>query len=129
MKKAIFLMLFLCAGSLILFALHKHSPEHVKWYPPCLFKKATGFDCPGCGGTRAVHNLLHGDVALAADHNLLLLLLLPLSVVGVGAAFIPTLKNTWQHLNKPRAILILVLFYWLTRNLPFFPFEWLHSDK
>jgi hypothetical protein len=32
-------------------------------YPRCLLKVATGIDCPGCGGTRALHALLHGDVA------------------------------------------------------------------
>ena len=31
--------------------------------PTCLVKMTTGFDCPGCGGTRAFWYLLHGDVA------------------------------------------------------------------
>ena len=28
---------------------------------PCIFHKLTGLYCPGCGGTRAVVFLLHGD--------------------------------------------------------------------
>ena len=29
---------------------------------PCLFHLITGFYCPGCGGTRAVKYLLHGQI-------------------------------------------------------------------
>ena len=29
---------------------------------PCLFHLATGYDCPGCGGTRAIASLLHGQL-------------------------------------------------------------------
>ena len=31
-------------------------------FPPCLFHLATGYYCPGCGGTRAVSALLHGQL-------------------------------------------------------------------
>lgn len=29
---------------------------------PCLFHLATGYYCPGCGGTRAIAALLHGQL-------------------------------------------------------------------
>lgn len=29
---------------------------------PCLFHLLTGYYCPGCGGTRAVRYLLHGEI-------------------------------------------------------------------
>lgn len=29
---------------------------------PCLFHLATGYYCPGCGGTRAIASLLHGQL-------------------------------------------------------------------
>jgi len=29
---------------------------------PCLFRRLTKLYCPGCGGTRAVWYLLHGDI-------------------------------------------------------------------
>ncbi len=29
---------------------------------PCLFHLLTGYYCPGCGGTRAVWYLLHGEI-------------------------------------------------------------------
>ncbi|MCW2502052.1 MAG: hypothetical protein JWO79_336 [Actinomycetia bacterium] len=44
---------------------------------PCLFKAVTGLDCPGCGGTRMVWYLLHGDLGQAARHHLIALLAVP----------------------------------------------------
>ena len=29
---------------------------------PCLFHLVTGYYCPGCGGTRAIASLLHGQL-------------------------------------------------------------------
>lgn len=29
---------------------------------PCVFRAVTGMYCPGCGGTRAVYELLHGHI-------------------------------------------------------------------
>ncbi len=46
--------------------------------PACPLKELTGLDCPGCGGTRAVHALVHGDLGTALDHNVLLTILVPL---------------------------------------------------
>ena len=43
----------LCA---LVFFVARHEPVSQKqYYPQCGFKKATGLDCPGCGGLRSVH--------------------------------------------------------------------------
>ncbi len=47
-------------------------------FPACPFKSFTGWDCPGCGMTRAAYSLMHLDVAGAANHNLLFVVALPL---------------------------------------------------
>lgn len=46
-------------------------------YPACPFHWATGWQCPGCGSQRAMHDLLHLRVAEAFGHNALLVLSLP----------------------------------------------------
>ena len=35
-------------------------PSHDVWLPRCPFHALTGWDCPACGGQRALHSLLHG---------------------------------------------------------------------
>ena len=34
-------------------------------FPRCMFLTLTGWQCPGCGSQRALHALLHGDIASA----------------------------------------------------------------
>lgn len=62
-------------------------------YPLCPTKAFTGLDCPGCGGLRAVHALMHGDLRGALDHNALaVLVLIPGSVV----LWTRWLRRTWR---------------------------------
>ena len=68
-------------------------PVTAGFYPPCVFNLLTGLLCPGCGGTRALHALLHGDVAAAFAFN-------PLLFVAMGTAAFVTgrpvvLTKTW----------------------------------
>lgn len=64
-----------------LFAVDPNVPGH---YPLCPTKYLFGIDCPGCGGLRATHDLLHGDIAGAADHNLLWVAMIPIVVVALA---------------------------------------------
>lgn len=50
-------------------------------FPPCPFRLITGWYCPGCGGLRMTHDLLHGDLAAAAVDNVFLLAVLPLLAI------------------------------------------------
>jgi hypothetical protein len=49
-------------------------PAQVPIYPVCLFHRVTGLDCPGCGSLRALHELLHGNLAAAVHFNAFLVL-------------------------------------------------------
>lgn len=58
-------------------AVDPNEPGH---YPLCPTQALFGVDCPGCGVMRGTHALLHGDVGGAVDHNVLLVVLVPLAV-------------------------------------------------
>jgi len=58
------------AGGLTLAAaLLLRDPNRSGSWPPCPFLALTGVPCPGCGGLRAVHDLLTGDVVGALSSN------------------------------------------------------------
>jgi hypothetical protein len=50
-------------------------------FPSCLFHDLTGWYCPGCGITRALHALVHFDLMRAFAMNALLVVCLPLLAV------------------------------------------------
>ncbi len=52
-------------------------PGRTGLFPVCLFRLVTGYTCPGCGSTRAMHQLLHGHVVAAFMLNPFLLLAIP----------------------------------------------------
>jgi hypothetical protein len=49
--------------------------------PGCPIRAWTGLSCAGCGGTRALHALLHGDVGRAWAFNPLATVLMPLGAL------------------------------------------------
>jgi hypothetical protein len=46
-------------------------PSEPGHYPLCPVLRLTGLYCPGCGGLRSAHALVHGDVAAALGMNAL----------------------------------------------------------
>jgi hypothetical protein len=63
-------------------------------FPGCPLRELTGLDCPGCGGTRALHALTRGDIGTALDHNVLLTVLMPLALVAWGLWLAHALRVT-----------------------------------
>ena len=66
-------------------------PDQPGHYPLCPTKFLLGIDCPGCGLMRGTHDLLHGNVAAALDHNVLIAVLAPLAVI----AWIVWARRSW----------------------------------
>src|SRR5579884_2143881 len=115
------------AGAVVLY---KAPPTEDSFYPRCMFHALTGLHCPGCGATRCVYALVHGDLRQAAAYNLLFLLALP--VLAYGGARIWWSMFTGRPIPNwrlPRwglwALLGVVLVFWVVRNLGFPPFCWL----
>lgn len=61
--------------------LYWFDPARSGFYPVCVFYRTTGWQCPGCGGLRAMHQLLHGHWAAAFRLNPLVVLGLPVTAV------------------------------------------------
>ncbi|MFC3896088.1 DUF2752 domain-containing protein [Lentzea rhizosphaerae] len=88
--------------------------------PKCPFKWVTGLDCPGCGATRMVHALLHGDVVGAFHYNAVLLTLgVPLAVW----LFARWTRDRWtgERRSVPKsvgfAVLVVSAVWGVARNL------------
>jgi hypothetical protein len=56
-------------GSLLLLV---RDPHRSHSWAECPFHALTGWDCPGCGSLRGIHDLLVGRFAEAVGHDLLL---------------------------------------------------------
>jgi hypothetical protein len=59
-------------------AVDPNQPGH---YPLCPTRAIFGVDCPGCGLMRSTHDLVTGNVAGALDHNVLVVVLVPVAIV------------------------------------------------
>ena len=92
---------------------------HAKWLPKCMFYHVTGLYCPGCGATRALSAMLHGDMKASLHNNLLLFPLLALIAVLIVKPEI--------SLKRPVAVAIVavVLLFTILRNIPAAPFTYL----
>ncbi len=64
--------------------LYAFDPAQSSFYPGCWFHRLTGLLCPGCGGLRATHQLLHGNLPGAFHLNALLVLGLPVFAAAAG---------------------------------------------
>lgn len=94
--------------------------------PECIFYTLTGWQCPGCGGVRALHDLAHGQFLPAVQDNLLVVIAL-LTVVGWLLAFpaparvghyVERYPGTVQQLSV--LTILVVVGYGVIRNFPGF---------
>lgn len=94
--------------------------------PGCLFYATTHFYCIGCGLTRALHALSHGDVLQALRMNSLGVAMVvagPLMLLHTAGWQPPALRPVMAVLLSGRFWLVLLPAYWITRNLPWWPFS------
>lgn len=73
------------------------------FFPGCPLKELTGLDCPGCGGTRALHALTRGDIATAIDHNLVLAIALPLLALAWLVWVVHAVRTTLARRRQAEA--------------------------
>ena len=120
---ALILVAMLAGLAVIVFLFN---PATHAFYPVCQFHRLTGLNCPGCGMTRALHALMHGEFLQALRDNALL-------VFAVAAVVLRGGWHGWnQFAGRPNGEFFPVTFLWpllvvaviftVLRNLPAFSF-------
>ena len=114
----------LAAGAAYLFAFE---PGKTGFFPICMFRFFTGFTCPGCGTTRALHQILHGHFLTAFTLNPLFMIAIPFLLFAFLRYTVTVLRGGVPRPNALRAsyiyaIFFVVLSFWIFRNTPFYPF-------
>jgi hypothetical protein len=114
------------AATAVLALLAVFDPARYGFYPRCYFKMLTGWDCPGCGGLRAAHQLLHGHLRAAFSLNPLLFVVVPvLGWVGltewVRVAMGRRLPQPFQHRAWVWGLVGATVVFAVVRNLRFGP--------
>jgi hypothetical protein len=114
-----------------------YDPNRPGHYPGCPILLITGYYCPGCGGLRALHDLIHGNLTAALSANLLVVLAVPI-VVTLWCDWTRARlsgRARWLRFPEkpplcataarwaPSLILAAVIAFWVLRNLP--PASWL----
>jgi hypothetical protein len=102
-------------------------PGRSGFFPLCPFRMLTGFTCPGCGSTRGLHRLVHGDLVGAFEFNALMVVSLPFllyALVRYTSAAVTGRPPQPYRLNA-RYIWMLfavIMGFWAFRNTPYYPF-------
>ncbi len=97
----------------------------------CLLKLTTGWDCPGCGGTRAFYFLLQGNLPAAARHHLVFVFAVPF-LAYTYLAWAGNRVFRWrlpQLTISPVAVGVFAIaagVFTVLRNLPWEPFTWFY---
>ncbi len=113
----------LVVSFVVVVVLFAFNPSEARFYPRCFLKSFTGLDCPGCGGLRAMHQLLHGHFGAAFQLNPLLFLLLPLAAFYAlrQLLFLFTGRRVAHPFKSPRwwgLFALVVVGFGVLRNLP-----------
>ena len=75
------------------------NPSTSRFWPKCLFKLITGFDCPICGLQRSLYAFLHGDFSHAIAYNYYLILALPYTFSCLVFTLLPQGKTSLHSIK------------------------------
>lgn len=120
------LIFILAAGAILLLYFFVEPKNGI--LPKCFFHELTGLYCPGCGVQRSLHSLLNGHILTAANYNLLFVLFLPLIIYFVLFFIWGKKHSAASFIYKPVfsfTVVIVVISFWVLRNIPFTPLSWL----
>jgi hypothetical protein len=87
--------------------LYSFAPTEHTFYPRCPFFALTHLLCPGCGGTRALYQLLHLHLREALRYNALVTALFPVACAGFVFWYYSTVRyGRSPRLHLPRSVMV-----------------------
>ncbi len=97
-------------------------PTYSPFAPKCIFRLLTGYDCPACGGQRALHALLNGEIAQAIGYNPYLIIAVPYLLAVAYTTYgrsdrAQRWRNYIQHRYTIITFLVLTIAWWVGRNV------------
>ncbi len=121
MKKTILIIICVVAALLVVATYFSYDPMVARFFPRCVFKTVTGYDCPGCGTQRALHALLHGNIVEAWHFNRALIVSIPLIITYTYAELNRTTKVKFYNTVNSQWMIALVftaiMLWWILRNV------------
>ena len=105
------IVLISIVGIIVLVFLYFYNPQDISFFPRCPFYALTGYKCPGCGTLRAMHALLHFQVAIAFKLNPFLFFSIPV-IVGMLVS-----RRFALNVTLGRCLLVVTIGYWILRNV------------
>lgn len=113
--------LFLIIASLIVFFFN---PTKTPLFPQCIFRKITGWYCPGCGSGRGFYQLIRGNFRKAWHLNPALILGLFLLSLMFLAELFSSRSRFFFILNRffhssiyAYSLFFAILVWWVVRNI------------
>jgi hypothetical protein len=114
------LILCLIIGSILyLYFLQQVESKFILY---CPFHLLTGLYCPGCGSLRGLHSILNGNFLAALHYNALMVFSLPFIIYSYKEISGKELKRIFVKPVFIWLLLVLVLLFWIIRNIPVYPF-------
>ena len=123
---SVILLVLMSFGILALY--FNWDPSNTALFPKCPFHEVTGIYCPGCGSQRAIHDIINGNLLDGFRHNYLILMVIFVVlyegyIIFRRLVFKQAGKNLLHNPKVTNTILLLVLLFWVFRNIDFFPFS------
>lgn len=118
--RAVAPLLLIATAALVLL---RFPPSSSIFYPRCPLYSVLHVLCPGCGGTRAIADLLHANLSEALRDNALITLLLPFATAYGAICYWRWLRDKesqWQQIHPAAlyAISASAAIFTIVRNLP-----------
>ncbi|MGV4528525.1 DUF2752 domain-containing protein [Ornithobacterium rhinotracheale] len=138
MKKTLKIIIIssaLLLGGALLFIYSNYNPSKFDFFPQCPSYTCFHLYCPGCGTQRAIFQLLNFNFKEAFLYNPLMVILLPLVVYAAVLKVLNFILGTHYRVKLfnnsifIKALLVLVLIYFMARNVEIPGFEFLRPPQ